>query len=167
MAGKKKKAFKHAMWWHTSKQKLGLWPERNSITTPTKHSSPFSSLINVYEVGGLSKKMQNLLAEALFTHKRLTQMVGQSLRSGNAPCSCSLSEEHFVVRAARPTCARARLWVWSPWKSCAALVWFIWFLARRVSLDNACTWQLLTGLHREGLSAPGAQPSEQLSPKMC
>lgn len=44
------------MWWHTSKQKLGLWPERNSITTPTKHSSPFSLLINIYKVEGLSKK---------------------------------------------------------------------------------------------------------------
>lgn len=30
---------------------------------------------------------------------------------------------------------------------------------------TTCTWQLVTALHREVLSAPGALPSEQLSPK--
>lgn len=95
------------MWWDTQHKLLGFG---------------IFLFTNKYRRWGLSQKIkkEEHSGQGLLHSQKVTGKVGQ-----NPVCLSNIS-----------LCgqqALAWLWVWTPWKSCTALVWFIWFLTHQVS----------------------------------
>lgn len=103
---------------------LGLWPGRINIMTPTEDPSFLFANKNI-KMGAFTenKNKEENSVQGLLHSQKVTGKDGQ-----NPVClsNISLCEQQALTW----------LWVQTPWKSCTALVWFIWFLTHQTSWDN-------------------------------